>query len=199
MGEEVVVSRRAWLRGLAGRAAGHVAEAVEDRIPAPLLPADESDAADVDAADVDAADQDAARLADGGAPEELLEPVPVPTVLHLRANRCIAIIGIDCGACARLCPEGVRGLWMERRKPVIDPVACVSCGACVDACPTSPRALELLPDPTFVADAARGAAAGAELEQAADATLAADDVGAAVDAAADVVEEPVRPDWSVSE
>ena len=140
MTDEVVLSRRAWLFGLAGKAAGRVAEAVEDRIPEQLLPAAPPSRDDVPGDDLPAID-----AAEGG--DELVGAVadlPPPTRLTLHSRRCIAIIGIDCGACARLCPDEVRGLWLARGRPVIDPEACVGCGACAEACPTSPSALELV-------------------------------------------------------
>ncbi len=143
MTNEAVVSRRAWLLGLAGKAAGRVVEAVEDRIPEQLMPA--ALPADDELGTVSSG---ACDLGAKGAPHEPAEgdgsaDLPPPTLLTLHRHRCIAIIGIDCGACARLCPDDVRGLWLVRGRPVIDPVACVGCGACTEGCPTSPSALEL--------------------------------------------------------
>ncbi len=106
------------------------------------------------------------------------------------------MLGIDCGACARLCPDDVKGLWMERRKPVIDPDACVNCGACVEACPTSPVALELVPDPT-AASAAPDPSASPPTGHV-PAALDEDNPQLNEDEVAEVVVEPVRPDWSVS-
>jgi len=119
--EQATLSRRKWLVGLAGKAAGQVAEVVQERLPDSLNSLDGSDAEAV---------------------EEVAPVVAYKLVFHSR--HCIAVIGIDCGACARLCPEGVRGLWLSRGRPFIDPEACVACAECMRACPTSPRALDFV-------------------------------------------------------
>jgi len=148
------LSRRQWLLRLAGRTAEKVADAVEDRIPEPLPPAIVGEQPVEE-------------------PAEIGEPEPPPTELRLNDKACIAIIGIDCGACARLCPEGVRGLWLRVGKPVVDPQACVGCGECVRACPSHPKALRLV---ELKLDAEAGSAGNGDEE--------------------DADETPERPDFS---
>ncbi len=77
------------------------------------------------------------------------EPLPEPgepRVAVLLADRCIAHAGIDCGACARWCPEGgdTDALEMVGRRPRIDSDRCVGCGRCVEGCPVMPPAIELV-------------------------------------------------------
>lgn len=64
--------------------------------------------------------------------------------LTLDPARCIAFLGVTCGACARACPVGERALAMDAGgRPVIRPEACVGCGVCVTACVTAPSSLTL--------------------------------------------------------
>ncbi len=59
---------------------------------------------------------------------------------------CLPFMGPECGACARLCPEGASGaLTMRLARPTIHADLCVGCGRCIEACPTSPKALTMVP------------------------------------------------------
>ena len=83
-----------------------------------------------------------------GWPEPLPEPGE-PRVAVVLTDRCIAHLGIDCGACARWCPEevDVQALEMVLRRPRIDSDRCTGCGLCVEACPVMPPAIELVSAP----------------------------------------------------
>lgn len=64
--------------------------------------------------------------------------------LELITERCIAMDGTECGACAEACPVGVAALGLDDEgRPVLRPEGCVGCGVCVRACVTSPSSLEL--------------------------------------------------------
>ena len=67
-------------------------------------------------------------------------------LVQIDTARCLPFRGPECGACARLCPEGARGaLTLRRGRPVIDPELCVGCGLCIDACITTPSSIQLSP------------------------------------------------------
>ncbi len=64
--------------------------------------------------------------------------------LELISERCIAIDGTECGACADACPVGTEALALDDGgRPVIRPEGCVGCGLCVRACVTTPSSLAL--------------------------------------------------------
>jgi ferredoxin-type protein NapG len=64
--------------------------------------------------------------------------------LELVPERCIAFQGVQCGACARVCPLGERALGLDPEgRPVLKAEGCVGCGVCVRACVTTPPSLTL--------------------------------------------------------
>jgi len=65
--------------------------------------------------------------------------------VRIRADRCIAFMGPECGACTGLCPPDAPAMSVIRDKPELDVDACVGCGRCIHACPTTPRAIEMVP------------------------------------------------------
>ncbi len=65
--------------------------------------------------------------------------------VSLNESACFAYQGPECGACADLCPNGIRGIYMEMFRPKVDRDECVGCGRCIVACPTQPKAIELQP------------------------------------------------------
>lgn len=64
--------------------------------------------------------------------------------VRIAKDRCFVFRGPECGACAGLCPEGVRGLTLKAGRPIVDEEVCVGCGLCIEACPTRPPAIELI-------------------------------------------------------
>lgn len=60
-------------------------------------------------------------------------------------SRCLVKLGLDCGACADLCPGDLDALSFVERVPVVEQDECVGCGLCIQACPVSPPAIILLP------------------------------------------------------
>ena len=50
--------------------------------------------------------------------------------------------GVSCGACARVCPEGINLHHPELSEAEIN--ECTRCRACVDACPTGALSLPFL-------------------------------------------------------
>ena len=66
--------------------------------------------------------------------------------VRIDTTRCLPFRGPECGACAKLCPDGATGaLTLRLGRPVIDLELCVGCGLCIDACITTPSSIELLP------------------------------------------------------
>jgi ferredoxin-type protein NapG len=76
---------------------------------------------------------------------ELPEETPVLGAVRIDETRCITFKGPECGACAGLCPDGVKALTMSRCRPSVDESTCVGCGKCIEACPVMPPAVVLLP------------------------------------------------------
>ena len=51
---------------------------------------------------------------------------------------CFVFKGPECGACARLCPDGVDALTLRLGRPEINDT-CIGCGLCIEACPVGPQ------------------------------------------------------------
>jgi MauM/NapG family ferredoxin protein len=65
--------------------------------------------------------------------------------VRIAAERCIAYMGPECGACVGICPDNVPGIRLLAWRPEVDSRTCVGCGRCIHACPTSPPAIEMVP------------------------------------------------------
>ena len=59
--------------------------------------------------------------------------------------RCWSMQGQPCDYCISACPLGPEVLWLEGRRPTIDPDRCTGCGMCEYFCTQTPRAITIVP------------------------------------------------------
>ncbi len=87
--------------------------------------------------------------------EGALRPIPEGSawqlgVVRIVHERCIpfrgpAGLGMECGACSGVCPDGAPALKLIRDQPVIDEDVCLGCGLCIELCVVDPKAIVVAP------------------------------------------------------